>query len=149
MNDLYFYSIGFDHFESSSDITLSSVKLYSEEEFKDLCATITADLYTRRRELFADRYVTIDKWNQKMKEQYKSEPEEVIGELLQDPFCKFEDLYDRLISELTERHGFELLPITAEFNPFGCAKIIPKTDLNGDYVGEQDDIHLIRNKIKD
>jgi hypothetical protein len=149
MSKLYFYTVGYDHFEECPHIALCSNKLYSEDAFKDLCATITADLYVRRRELFKERYERADKWNQEVEVEHKGASQEIISELKIDPFGRFENLYENLIMELVNEHGFEVLEYTAEFNPFGFAKIIPKDDLNGNGVTNNDDLHLIRNKIKE
>ncbi len=128
-----YYEIGYHSYEEAPQIILISDKEYSQQEFKQLCAQVTVDIYNNRKQLFKDQYAAIE------------EDKDAFDGY--DPKGRFEYLLHDVVDKLISDHAFRRLEIKAEFSPFGWAYFIPKDDWKQDGIGNKDDIELIRNLL--
>lgn len=150
MSEIYFYIVGYDSCEENPEVVLTNEKHYTDSQFRELCADITVDIYNRRREIFKDNYEYADKHNAEMQNELDEDedtPQEVIDGLTYDPNSKFENLIDKVIEILIDKHGFKNLTYSAKFIPFGWAKFVPKNDWS-EYTEGDKDLIAIRSKIK-
>ena len=130
MAKIYFYNVGYDSYEESPSVVLYHNQKFSEKEFQNLCASVTAKIYKNRDKLSESRHFILYE-NKKLK----------TG-------IKFEDLYRLLTDELCKNHGFKKIEYSSIFSPFGWAQVDDEKDWNENGVGDEgSDLKAKRDKI--
>ncbi len=125
--EVYFYDVGYYSYEEAPSIMIFHNKKFTEKEFRDLCASITANIYKNRHQI-KDMYYR----NEKLK----------TG-------VRFEDLLGPLIDELCKNYGFDIIKTTASFSPSGHDNVDYLEDWEEEAGAgyEGGDLHTIREKI--
>jgi hypothetical protein len=103
----YYYTVGYDYWESQDIITLISSKRYEEEEFNELCTEIIKDLYFKYK----------NKKSIKLSKASFGEEVEFFARDRDDHglWARPENFTNGLIESLVKTHGFEELKTTQNF----------------------------------
>ena len=132
-----FYRLGYYDWEYTCNNTLyNDLKVYSDTEFKNLCADITCE----------EIYNHFIENEQFIKEEIENEPNkdekslrEMYGVELKQ--IKFEDIHEQVLEKL-KLHGFQILIEDVSFIMDSCKTIL------GDYDGVDEENDLIKERYK-